>query len=172
MKTLNTLLCLTLIVAVVVAILIFKVNSNIPHNLKYPFFASTRYSLDNVRSGPGKEYPIVWVYRTKSLPFKVITHYKNWYQIEDYSGKVGWISANSTSYLRTAITKCTTSVFNVPAAGAQKIATIDPNVIVMTSQDVKGEYMKIEVKTQKLNLTGWILFDNVWGPTGHYVNVD
>ena len=47
----------------------------------------------NLRTGPGKRYPIEWVLRTRHQPLEIIGEYKKWRQVRDVDGAKGWVFA-------------------------------------------------------------------------------
>ena len=57
--------------------------------LPLPRFASLRYGMINARSGPGKRYPIEWVYKQKNAPVEVIQAYEYrkemWYKTNGFA---------------------------------------------------------------------------------------
>ena len=55
-------------------------------------FGSIRASKANIRSGPGKHYPIKFIFNTRGVPVHVISEYDNWNEIKDYQGHTGWVS--------------------------------------------------------------------------------
>lgn len=141
----------------------FKTKSEAPKNIHYPFFASTKYSLDNVRSGPGKEYPIVWIYKMKQLPLKVIAGYNDWYEIEDFSGKSGWLKSSNVSNFRSAFTKAKVAILSQPLEKSQRLGVLDAHIVVRLLPFSKNGYVKVEYKSKKLSLTGWALSSQLWG---------
>ena len=52
--------------------------------LSLPRFISLRANKVNMRTGPGGQYPIEWLYRRRSLPVKVVAEYENWRKIRDW----------------------------------------------------------------------------------------
>lgn len=68
-----------------------------------PYFASLKRSVSNVRVGPGRTYPIRWVYRKRGLPVEILASYGNWRRIRTSDGGEGWISAALLSLRRSAL---------------------------------------------------------------------
>ncbi|MGV3278850.1 SH3 domain-containing protein [Rickettsiales bacterium LUAb2] len=165
MKKLNIILFIILVVAVAIMFVLFKyMGDKKLAKANYPFFASTRYVTSNIRSGPGKEYPILWVYQKKHTPVKVLLSYNGWYQIEDYSGKIGWIFQNTTTKDLSAFTKEKILVYKSSNQKSKQVASIDKNIIVMIDKvDDTGNYYKISLLVDKTNITGWALKDKFWG---------
>jgi SH3-like domain-containing protein len=59
--------------------------------LKLPRMVSLRTEPVQVRSGPGKKYPIEWIYQQKGAPVEVINEYEAWREIKDWEGSVSWV---------------------------------------------------------------------------------
>jgi SH3-like domain-containing protein len=57
------------------------------------------------RTGPGKNYPGVWLYQRRDLPIRVVKKYENWRLIQDPDGARGWMLVTLLSDRRTAIVK-------------------------------------------------------------------
>lgn len=68
-----------------------------------PRYVSLKPSRANLRSGPGVEYPTVWVYRREGLPLEVIKEYDGWRQVRDADGASGWLLQSFLSGRRTAL---------------------------------------------------------------------
>jgi len=68
-----------------------------------PYWASISAGKARMRTGPGRQFPISWVYVRADLPIKVIASIPNWRKIEDPDGTQGWMQANLLSETRTAI---------------------------------------------------------------------
>src|SRR5512147_2561435 len=72
-------------------------------HLPLPRFASLDSSEANLRAGPGKDYPILWVYQRKGLPVEIIQEFDTWRRIRDRDGTVGWVQQNLLSGKRTGL---------------------------------------------------------------------
>lgn len=70
-----------------------------------PYWASIASGEAMMRTGPGKNYPGVWLYKRRDLPIRVIKTYPNWRMIEDPDGTRGWMLVTLLSDRRTAIVK-------------------------------------------------------------------
>ncbi|MGY8996038.1 MAG: SH3 domain-containing protein, partial [Alphaproteobacteria bacterium] len=56
-----------------------------------------------IRAGPGKSYPINWVYTRKALPVEIIKEYDQWRYVRDIDGAEGWIHRTLLSGSRSVI---------------------------------------------------------------------
>lgn len=68
-----------------------------------PRFVSLKSDRVNMRTGPGTEYPMQWVYRRAGLPMEVIREFEAWRQVRDSEGATGWVLASLLSSRRTAL---------------------------------------------------------------------
>lgn len=68
-----------------------------------PRYVSLKPNRVNLRSGPGTEYPTVWVYRREGLPLEIIKEFEGWRQVRDADGTSGWVLQSLLSGRRTAL---------------------------------------------------------------------
>ena len=68
-----------------------------------PYWASIRAEKLNMRAGPGRDFPIEWVYVRKGLPVKVKRVHEGWRLVEDPDGAVGWVNASLLTIERGAL---------------------------------------------------------------------
>ena len=66
-------------------------------------YGSIRKSEANVRSGPGTQYPILWIYKKFGYPVEIIRKYQSWYQVRDIEGEMGWVYKSLISKRRTTL---------------------------------------------------------------------
>ena len=59
--------------------------------LPLPRFVSLRSNEINLRTGPGSNYPIVWIYQRRGMPVEVVAEFESWRKIRDWQGTVGWV---------------------------------------------------------------------------------
>ena len=62
-----------------------------------PYWASIKTEKLNLRAGPGRDYPVRWVYHRPGLPLKVIRVHEGWRLVRDPAGDEGWVTANLLS---------------------------------------------------------------------------
>ena len=70
-----------------------------------PYWASIASGEAMMRTGPGRNYPGIWLYKRRDLPVRVVKTYPNWRMIEDPDGTKGWMLVTLLSDQRTAIVK-------------------------------------------------------------------
>jgi SH3-like domain-containing protein len=71
--------------------------------LPIPRFVTLKSSEINLRVGPGRDYPILWVYTRKGYPMEVISEFGHWRKLQDKEGTQGWVHAQLLSGERAAI---------------------------------------------------------------------
>ena len=70
-----------------------------------PYWASIASGQAMTRTGPGKNYPGVWLYQRRDLPVRVVKKYDTWRLIQDPDGAQGWMLVTLLSDRRTAIVR-------------------------------------------------------------------
>jgi SH3-like domain-containing protein len=70
-----------------------------------PYWASLRVDEVNMRVGPGEDYRILWVYRRKQLPVKVVRLKEGWRLVQDPDGAQGWMMGSFLTRKRGAIVR-------------------------------------------------------------------
>jgi SH3-like domain-containing protein len=82
-----------------------------------PYWASIASGQAMTRTGPGRNYPGVWLYQRRDLPVRVVKKYQTWRLIQDADGAQGWMLVTLLSDRRTAVIK----------AGGQRELRADPS---------------------------------------------
>ena len=88
-----------------VALLLAVATTAAAQDKKPPYWASIASGQAMTRTGPGKNYPGVWLYQRRDLPVRVVKKYENWRLIQDPDGAQGWMLVTLLSDRRTAIVK-------------------------------------------------------------------
>ena len=124
-----------------------------------PYWASISVDEARMRKGPSPDVPVLWEYRRKDLPVKVIARHENLRRVEDPDGTRGWMAARLLSRTRTAIvTGETRPMREEPSATAAVAYRAQPGVVGRIS-DCKDGWCRLDVKGRK----GWIQADHIWG---------
>lgn len=112
-----------------------------------------------MRKGPSQDVPVVWEYRRKDLPVKVIALHETWRQIEDPDGTKGWMAARLLSRTRTAIvTEGVRPMREAPNDAAVISYRAEPGVVGRITDCANGWCM-FDVRGRR----GWIHTDHIWG---------
>ncbi len=109
----------------------FAHGNQSPAQNSFPQFISLKGSKAHLRTGPGRNFPIEWVYQARGLPLKVVAQYDKWYKVEDIEGSSGWMHHSLFSSNRTVQIRAQNSVSlqSEPTYASQPIAWIDTNVV-------------------------------------------
>ena len=127
--------------------------------LPVPRFVSLKSSKVNMRVGPGREYPLEWVYIRKGLPLKVIAEFDVWRKVIDHEGGTGWVHSQLVSLKRQAIvTDAFIKLRRKPDLSTQAIAIAEKDV-VMEIQFCEEKWCKLASEDVK----GWAPRDSFWG---------
>jgi SH3-like domain-containing protein len=129
--------------------------------LPLPRFVSVRADAVNMRTGPGRRYPIDWVLTRAGLPIKVIAEFEGWRQVSAQDGTSGWIHKSLLSGKRTVtIAGREDRIFREPNKTAQIAAFVEPGVVASLLGCEDG-WCRITVDAHRI--TGWMPQDVLWG---------
>ena len=124
-----------------------------------PRFASLRSDEVNLRAGPGKQYPVDWVFTRRALPVEITADYGHWRKIRDIDGSEGWAHQSLLSSRRwVMITGEVRTLLREPKPGAAPVARAEPGVIARLLA-CQGIWCRIEAEHHK----GWLRRGEVWG---------
>ncbi|TXH35985.1 MAG: hypothetical protein E6Q98_13090 [Rhodospirillaceae bacterium] len=126
--------------------------------LPVPRFVSLDSNLVNLRAGPGKEYPILWVYQRKGLPVEIIQEFDTWRRIRDRDGTIGWVQGNLLSGKRTVQIIGEQHAITRDPHGGATVAYLDPGVVARL---LKCDDSACRVEVQGYD--GWLPRSDVWG---------
>lgn len=124
-----------------------------------PRFASIKASEANVRTGPGKRYPIRWTYVQAGLPVEIIAEFEDWRKIRDWEGQEGWIHRGLLTPRRRLIVNGETRTLYRRADQASPAVVLLQPGIVAEIEDCDPVWCRVEVR----NYRGWLRRDEVWG---------
>ncbi len=127
-----------------------------------PRFVSLRSDKVYARTGPGKEYPIRYIYQRKNLPVEVTLEYLGWRKIRDQQGAEGWVHNTLLSGKRNAtidIEQFNIKIRKNPNQTARATALVENNAIVRIEKCIKNNWCQVSSAGYK----GWIQRKNLWG---------
>ena len=127
---------------------------------KPPYWASIASGEAMMRTGPGRNYPGIWLYKRRDLPIRVLQIYPNWRKFEDPDGQLGWMLVTLLSDRRTAIVKpgVPRDIRVKPAASAPVRYRAEPGVVGRIEQ-CDGRWCHIAIGKR----TGYIARSDIWG---------
>ena len=125
-----------------------------------PYWASIASGQAMTHTGPGRNYPNVWLYQRRDLPVRVVKKYENWRLIQDPDGAQGWMLVTMLSDRRTAIVKPgqPRAIRVGPYGDAKPIALAQPGVVGRISKCGDG-WCRIEAGNRR----GYIATSDIWG---------
>ena len=124
-----------------------------------PYWASISVDEARMRKGPSPDVPVIWEYRRKDLPVKVVARFETWRKIEDPDGTQGWMAARLLSRTRTAIiTGGIRPMREEPNVSAAVAYRAEPGVVGRIT-DCNDGWCRLDVGGRK----GWIEADHIWG---------
>lgn len=132
------------------------------NDLPLPRWASLASPEANLRTGPGKRYPIDWVLKKKNLPVEIIQEFEHWRRVKEPGGADGWVHKSMLSGMRHALVQKETPIFAQPSRDSRAVAVLQKGVIADLKQCQK-EWCRIEVE----NFSGWVQKRFVWGVYRH-----
>jgi len=127
-----------------------------------PYWASIASGEAMMRTGPGKNYPGVWLYKRRDLPVRVVKLYPNWRLIEDPDGTRGWMLVTLLSDQRTAIVKQgEPRKVHERADESSRVAYLAEPGLVGRIDKCSGTWCRIKFG----KLVGHIHMADIWGVT-------
>ena len=128
--------------------------------LKVPRFVSLHAGKVNLRTGPGRQYPIEWVLTRKDMPVEVIAQFEHWRRIRDWEGTVGWVQEHMIDGKRYVIVGkgADRLLHGQPDAGSAAVARVEPGVVARLAA-CRGAWCEITAG----DVSGWLPRTDLWG---------
>ncbi len=127
--------------------------------LPLPRFVSLKSGEVNLRTGPGKRYPIDWIYRRRGLPVEIIDEFEDWRRVRDHDGTVGWVHRFMLVSRRTVlVTGQTRTLRRRPEPAATGLAYLEAGVIA-DLKDCHKAWCLIEAQ----GFDGWLHRTEIFG---------
>lgn len=140
-----------------------EANTPLRTGLPLPRFASLAAGKVNLRRGPGKIYPVDWVFIRKNMPVEIVDEYELWRKIRDADGSAGWVHKSMLGGQRTALVMGEVrTLHRQPDSNSEAVAMLEPGVIARILS-CHGEWCRLDVGTAR----GWILRAEIWGVYEH-----
>jgi len=133
-------------------------NSSYVFSDEKNYFLSLKKNKVYVRYGPGKDYPIKYIYKKKFLPVKVIDEKENFRRIIDHKKNSGWIHRIMLTKPNSLIVLEEKIVFKKNSKFSEPIVKLEKGRLV-TIKKCELNWCQIESG----NYSGWIETKNVWG---------
>jgi SH3-like domain-containing protein len=139
---------------------VLTINSPaIAQSVDVPYWASISVDEARMRKGPSSDVPVMWEYRRRDLPVKVIERFENWRKVEDPDGTKGWMAARLLSRTRTAIvTGGVRPMHESPSRSSAVLYRAEAGVVGRIAECADG-WCRFDVRGRR----GWIEADHIWG---------
>ncbi len=128
----------------------------------FPMWRSLRDPVVNMRTGPGEDYGIRFVYRRQHLPVKVLRTWGGWYFVEDPDGTRGWMMMRFVSREQTALIngRRPVEMHAGPGETTPLLWKLAPGVIGKLG-DCKERWCRLDVDHH----AGYVPAERLWGVT-------
>ena len=125
-----------------------------------PYWASIASGEAMMRTGPGRNYPGVWLYQRRDLPVRVVAIYESWRKIEDPDGQQGWMLVTMLSDKRSAMIKpgAPRELHNQPDPASHSAYTADPGVVGKVDHCRNG-WCRITIAKR----VAYVAVGDIWG---------
>ena len=118
-----------------------------------PHYMSIRRDEANLRQGPSYAHKILWIYKHKEYPLRVLARYDAWLRVKDVDGTIGWMHRTQ---LFIGFTK--SPLRNGATSGAKILAFAEPGVVARLKA-CKLRFCEIDAQ----GTDGWVDKRNIWG---------
>ena len=127
--------------------------------LPVPRFVSLRASKIYLRTGPGMNFAVQWIYQRRHMPVEIIAEYDTWRKIRDWQGTIGWVHQSMLEGARFAlITGAQRLLHQEPADSAQLTAKLMPGVVAQILR-CDGPWCRLNAEGYK----GWLKRSDFYG---------
>ena len=141
-----------------IIIFFLLLNSSSVVSKENDYFLSLKKNKVYVRYGPGKNYPIKYIYKKKFLTIKVIDQKDNFRRIIDHKKNSGWIHRIMLRKLNSLIILEEKIVFKKNSKFSKPIVKLEKGRLVIIKK-CEINWCRIETGSY----SGWIETKNLWG---------
>ena len=130
-----------------------------PSGNPIPRFVALSAKKAYLRTGPGRQYPVDWVYNRQGLPFEIIDEHGPWRKVRDHEDIEGWMLVSLLYGNRTAMV----------IGKQQKLYddnTSNSPVVIIADAGVIGTLLTCDAAWCRLYIDGtkgWIERKHLWG---------
>jgi SH3-like domain-containing protein len=127
--------------------------------LPVPRFVTLRSDKVNVRTGPGAQYPVEWVFERKGMPVEVVAEHDTYRKVRDIEGTEGWVYQGLLSARRGIIvTGERRTLRREPQAAAPAVAIAEPDVVGQLLH-CNDAWCRVDIDGYR----GWLTRGEFWG---------
>ncbi len=127
--------------------------------LPMPRFISISKRNANLRVGPGKRYPVDWIYRRRGVPVLVTAEFEHWRKVIDVDGTEGWLHKTLLSGRRTAVVMSEPATFRLTGENDAPIVYRAEAGVIGALEACIGGWCRMKIRDR----TGWIERHRIFG---------
>ena len=101
-------------------------------------WGSLKYKKTYLRTGPSKENKVLWTYKKKGLPLRIMRKRGDWYYVEMADNEKGWVNSSQVSTKRTII------VIAEDLMPLRKNSSPNSKIIAKVEKNAIGDLLKCE----------------------------
>ena len=124
-----------------------------------PRFGTLKYDEANLRTGPGREYPVLWQYRKSGLPLLVDAEFGIWRKVVDHEGITGWMHVSTLSVKRMALIADTTVKIHASDDPESRVRAVAEQGVLVELETCTGGWCKVSTD----DISGWVRRSAIWG---------
>lgn len=127
--------------------------------LAVPRYGSLRSGKAYLRAGPGKEYPVTWVFVRPGVPVEITYEWNVWRRIRDADGVEGWMDRAMLSTERTVQFRGSTRNLHArPDVSSPIVLRAEPGVTARITM-CEGRWCRVEAEGR----AGYMLREQGYG---------
>jgi len=113
----------------------------------FPRNASLKRGEVNVRSGPGTQYPVLWIYWRSGYPVALLARFDNYLKIRDLEGEEGWVHQAMVGRRETALVaaRAPINLYRDSDPESRIKARLAPGVVVALKEPCQTILCAVEV---------------------------
>ena len=129
------------------------------NGLTLPRYASLRADTVHLRTGPGRRYPVEWIFVSRDMPVEITAEFENWRKVRDLQGTEGWVHRALLSKKRTAVVIAGIQPLRRnPNPGSALTARVMEKVVGRLLR-CAGGWCRLEIGKHR----GWMRQSHIWG---------
>ncbi len=133
-----------------------------------PEWGSISASRAHLRVGPGKRFPIEWVFTAPTLPVQITDRHENWREVVAPGGVSGWMHRSLLSGRQTALVTAPTVMRRRAAHESAVRAEVKAGAVVILKDTCQPGWCRVTTGEWE----GYISSGALWGPTDPEGNRD
>lgn len=127
--------------------------------LPVPRFVTLKSNKVNMRVGPGREYPLSWVYKQQYLPVKVIAEFDVWRKVIDHEGTTGWVHGQLVTLKRFALIQSRLTKLYRKADFESPVVAVADKGVIMELQTCAPQWCRVANE----DVRGYVRREDIWG---------